>query len=96
MQDGIGALCSKHSFLGLHTLSICRTFAAQFENDKMMRTMTAIPKEMKVLMNHIYELNKACATWCNSPVTRGTANWPYSDWRVRASYICCNQPGSRI
>jgi hypothetical protein len=31
----------------LRTLFICRTFAPQFENDKAMRTTTAIPTEMK-------------------------------------------------
>ena len=48
----------------MRILFICRTFAAQFENDKTMRTTTAIPTEikagatLKVLMNHIYELHK--------------------------------------
>jgi hypothetical protein len=42
----------------LRTSFFRRTFAAGIKNSSDMRTTTTIPTEMKVLMNHIYELHK--------------------------------------
>jgi hypothetical protein len=42
----------------LRTSFFRSTFAAGIKNSSDMRTTTTIPTEMKVLMNHIYELHK--------------------------------------
>lgn len=47
----------KHSDLGIVHFSFL-PYLCRRKNKKKMRTTTSVPTSMKVLMNHIYELNK--------------------------------------
>ena len=47
----------KHSNLGIVHFSFL-PYLCRRKNKKKMRTTTSVPTSMKVLMNHIYELNK--------------------------------------
>ena len=59
LQGLAGVQCLKHSFLGIAHLIYSPYLCTQnLINDKTMRTTTTTPVELKVLMNHIYELHK--------------------------------------
>ena len=57
LQVITSAQCLKHRVLGIAHFIFSPYLCAQLETIKM-RTMTTTPVELKVLMNHIYELNK--------------------------------------
>ena len=57
LQVITSAQCLKHRVLGIAHFIFSPYLCGQLETIKM-KTTTAIPTEIKVLMNHIYELNK--------------------------------------